>query len=35
MTIDKGLAEDVADRIGQYVGLKGETTRHNIGQRLV
>ena len=23
MVADKGLSEDVADRIGQYVGLKG------------
>jgi histidyl-tRNA synthetase len=27
MTVEKGLDEAVADRIGQYVGLKGELTR--------
>lgn len=26
MTAEKGLSEDVADKIGEYVGLKGETT---------
>lgn len=23
MTVEKGLSEDVADKIGEYVGLKG------------
>jgi hypothetical protein len=28
MTVDKGLDGDIADRIGEYVKLKGESASH-------
>lgn len=28
MTVEKGLSEEVADKIGEYVGLKGELSSH-------
>jgi len=27
MTVEKGLSEEVADKIGEYVGLKGKSAR--------
>lgn len=29
MTVEKGLSEEIADRIGKYVGLKGGPERRS------
>lgn len=33
MTVDKGLDGEIADRIGEYVGLKGEQMFFLLGKR--
>jgi hypothetical protein len=30
MTVEKGLSEEIADKIGKYVGLKGESYIHRM-----
>lgn len=32
MTVEKGLSEEIADRIGKYVGLKGQLQNNIVGE---